>query len=102
VKRNQGGYINPMIQLPMNQGIGEWRSKAACKGVDTGKFYPEHAGRYGAGMEAVAICSRCPVRKECADAGDSEHHGIWGGMAPTERKFRRRAELKKKGNNEHS
>ena len=89
--------MNPMIQLPMNQGLGEWRSKAACKGIDTALFYPEQAGRYGPQeMQAVAICARCPVRQECADAGHSEHHGIWGGMAPTERKFRRRAELKKR------
>lgn len=43
---------------------------------------------------ALAACDTCPVRRECADAGKDEEHGIWGGIdkgapAPSEPKPRK-------------
>jgi hypothetical protein len=30
---------------------------------------------------AQLLCSRCVVRRQCAEAGRNEHHGMWGGIA---------------------
>jgi len=35
---------------------------------------------------AKAVCSQCPVRKECLDYGINETWGCWGGTTPQERK----------------
>lgn len=56
-----------------------WMDEAACKGlVRPDLFFP---GTNEQAEEAKAICSTCPVRREClADArsrGDAE--GVWGG-----------------------
>lgn len=40
--------------------------------------------------EAVAECFMCPQRQECANLGENEEHGIWGGNTPEVR-----AELKR-------
>lgn len=35
---------------------------------------------------ALAACDTCPVRRECADAGRDEEHGIWGGIDKSSQK----------------
>jgi WhiB family redox-sensing transcriptional regulator len=66
----------------MNQ---QWRSKAACQGLDPEIFYPlddEDAG------EAKAVCATCTVRESCLEhaLGYREKEGIWGGASERERR----------------
>lgn len=52
----------------------DWHDQAACRDTPTAVFFdPEHT------LEALAICDRCPVRRQCAEAGRHEE-GIWGGL----------------------
>jgi hypothetical protein len=68
--------------------LDDWRGDAACKGRLVNLFYPEDDNRraqahlYG---EARQICAGCKVREPCAEAGQAEKFGLWGGMSPTQR-----------------
>ncbi|THA41781.1 WhiB family transcriptional regulator [Streptomyces sp. A1547] len=35
--------------------------------------------------QAKEACSFCPVRTECAELGEDEEFGIWGGLSPDDR-----------------
>ena len=66
----------------MNQ---QWRSKAACQGLDPEIFYPlddEDA------PEAKAVCAGCAVREACLEhaLGYREKEGVWGGATERERR----------------
>lgn len=62
-----------------------WRENAACKGCDTQLFYQEKPWQL---TEAMSICSKCPVKKECLDWAKraGERWGVWGGKDQTRRK----------------
>lgn len=66
-----------------------WHAKASCRRDDVGRWYPE-AGASTHVAELRAVCSRCPVRVECQEAGLAEQYGIWGGTAPRERRSMRK------------
>lgn len=77
-----------------------WQDIAACKGMDPIIFFgPENAEtvkeKHDREDSAKAVCSTCPVKKECLEyALDArESYGIWGGLTELERKalLRRRA-----------
>jgi transcriptional regulator of acetoin/glycerol metabolism len=40
--------------------------------------------------KAKAGCDECPVRNDCAELGENEEFGVWGGMTPSERQEARR------------
>lgn len=40
--------------------------------------------------EAKLACERCPVQRQCADLGEDEEAGIWGGMTPEDRRVAKR------------
>jgi WhiB family redox-sensing transcriptional regulator len=66
----------------MNQ---QWRSKAACQGLDPEIFYPlddEDA------EEAKTVCATCPVGEACLEhaLGYREKEGVWGGATERERR----------------
>ena len=67
----------------MNQ---QWRSKAACQGLDPEIFYPLDEEDTD---EAKAVCATCTVRESCLEhaLGYREKEGVWGG--PSERERRR-------------
>jgi WhiB family transcriptional regulator, redox-sensing transcriptional regulator len=70
-----------------------WRQFAACRRLPTSWWYPiiERQGpRDDPYATPRAICTTCPVRTPCADAGANEPDGMWGGLTPTERRRRRR------------
>lgn len=82
----------------------EWMNKAACIGVETKLFFPDHKLAKGAQegansyKMARAICKDCPVIDDCLryamqmfpDCNDD--YGMWGGMSPRERRlFKRKA-----------
>lgn len=70
-----------------------WRSRAACRGLDPGLFFPE-IGETAA--EAKAICAQCPVARQCLDFAlvNAETEGVWGGVTPRARRPLRRALLR--------
>lgn len=57
-----------------------WTDHAACKGQDTGLFFPTGSKDLPATRQAIAeFCCDCPVRAECAAAGKGQREGVWGG-----------------------
>lgn len=65
------------------RGRPAWHRHAACRGQGTGQWFPERGEPVD---EALAVCDRCPVRAECAQAGvDGVEHGVWGGTTRAER-----------------
>lgn len=84
----------------------EWRKRAACLGLDTAIFFPVKGHASDQAAAAKAICSACPVRRDCLEdimayeAGGFEgegRHGIFGGLSPKERRWeaaRRRLEAR--------
>lgn len=85
---------------------GEWRSRAACRGMDPNRFFPDRSDR--AGQEtARRVCAACPVRALCLEDGLAHEdgvevdgrHGVWGGTDPVERRAmeRRRARAARRG-----
>jgi hypothetical protein len=73
----------PDLTELVRQWRPEWHRRAACRGQGPEAFYPE--ARQPAD-EALAICASCPVTAECAAAGQSERHGVWGGLTPPQRR----------------
>ena len=75
----------------------EWRSRAACRDVDTAVFFPETEPEIAA---AKAVCAACPVREACLDFAliTRQDDGVWGGMDENERRRvrRRRQEAARK------
>lgn len=71
-----------------------WTQNAACRGLPADWWYPP-APITPAATEnmhrAKALCSDCPVRLECLEAGLSEDYGIWGGLSPKQRMRIRKA-----------
>jgi WhiB family redox-sensing transcriptional regulator len=71
----------------------EWQFEGACNGTDPGAFFLEHNTRgstkHDKEQRAVAICSNCPVKKECLDHALSvpEVFGVWGGKTEKQREL---------------
>jgi WhiB family transcriptional regulator, redox-sensing transcriptional regulator len=71
-----------------------WQWRAACRGEDTGLFYPPSDTevrdvKLTRERKAKAICAGCPVRIECLEYAVRirEPHGIWGGLNELERRL---------------
>lgn len=66
----------------------DWTLDAACRGADPGVFYPDERRSDAANPEAITICARCPVARECLTYAleHREEHGIWGGLNPSQRR----------------
>ena len=70
-----------------------WQWQAACRGEDSGTFFPPHDTetrdeRVAREQRAKSMCARCPVRIECLEYSLAvpEHYGIWGGLNEHERR----------------
>jgi WhiB family redox-sensing transcriptional regulator len=70
-----------------------WQVKAACRGPQATVFFPPSTfERKDEKLErerrAKAICDTCAVKQPCLDYAMRirEPHGIWGGLAESERK----------------
>ncbi|MEM9892953.1 MAG: WhiB family transcriptional regulator [Actinomycetota bacterium] len=80
-------------------GSGEWWERAACKGLDTDRFFPV---RGESAAEAEAVCAACPVTQDClwfalgesADAPRQQKFGVWGGTSERARQRLRRERRK--------
>lgn len=60
-----------------------WHLLAACRGYGPEAFYDDQEA-------AKATCRRCLVREECADEGQGERYGVWGGLSEDERRETKR------------
>jgi WhiB family redox-sensing transcriptional regulator len=75
--------------------LTDWRDRAACRDEDPELFFPISIG--GPSLRQIAqakqICARCPVRRECLDwaLATGQDAGVWGGLAPAERRAVARA-----------
>lgn len=73
--------------------MDSWQDRARCRGMDTDLFFPD--GKTGqAAVQAAtakAVCRSCEVREECLDFAIRAKflYGIFGGLDPEERKYRR-------------
>ena len=76
---------------PFTWGDDDWRTRAACRGVDTEKFFPTKGSRSSIGSaQARLICMTCPVdvRKACLNFALKNHikYGVFGGFSSTGRR----------------
>jgi len=89
--------LKPELPPSVNWGRpGTWAGLAACRDRPDVNFFPE-LDRKRARREvanARAVCSACPVRQACAQAGLYERFGVWGGLDEDDRRALRRAELR--------
>ena len=67
-----------------------WHAQAACRGQTDVMFPVSEPGRRADTSAAHALCDRCPVTGECAEAGRSEKYGVWGGTGSGSRRMRQR------------
>jgi WhiB family redox-sensing transcriptional regulator len=74
--------------------LAHWTTLAACRGKDTGLWYPPgetlgHHVKPERWDEPRRICHACPVREKCLEfALATEGYngiGMWGGTTPRER-----------------
>lgn len=75
-----------------------WRSQAACRGLGVERFFVERGpGTDSSGNGAKRVCASCPVFYECIESSVAldEEYGIWGGAGEAERRWLRRAWLKR-------
>ena len=77
----------------------DWRTRAACRGMDTDMFFPERGD--GAAVDAAkAVCGTCPVAADCLDEAINlpdgwGAFGIWGGTSGRQRRIMVRTERTK-------
>ena len=69
---------------PDAEDIG-WQERALCAQTDPEQFWPEKGGSTTA---AKRVCMACEVRPDCLAYAleHNEREGIWGGLAPRERR----------------
>ena len=70
----------------------DWRTDAACSGVDSDIFFPVSEEDPEATAQAKAICAECPVREACLQyaLATNQSAGVWGGLDAGERRRMRR------------
>ena len=64
-------------------GRPAWHRQAACRGQGCGPWFP---GKGDNPRVARETCARCPVARECAEAGRGEPDGYWGGLSARARR----------------
>lgn len=73
-----------------------WRLLAACRGLPTEIFFPEHGIELDDPYrDARLICADCTVKEQCLSLTESfatsgDRNGMFGGLSPAERKTFRR------------
>lgn len=87
-------FTNPVVELLAYLGSTEppaWMREGSCH--DTGNpdaWFPD-TGSDPDMSAAIAICHRCPVRRECLTyATDLRLDGVWGGTTTNQRREARR------------
>lgn len=85
--------VSPLARLFAVEPENDWRSGAACSGLDPELFFSSEdivnkQERHEREAAAKQVCGECAVTQSCLryaiDAG--EKYGIWGGLNPQERR----------------
>ena len=66
--------------------MADWRSLAACQGMDPELFFPDNGKPP---PEVLAACAVCPVSAECLSAAAESDDWLWGvrgGKSESERR----------------
>lgn len=83
--------------------VGDWRLRAACRGMDTELFFPisemetnKRRERVPTEMakKAIKVCDSCTVQGPCLEEAlqEEKQFGIWGGLTSDQRQaLKRRA-----------
>ena len=59
----------------------KWKDDAVCLNYDTNLFFEKYEDDELLRPAIDALCSSCPVRKECFSVGISgKEWGVWGGV----------------------
>jgi len=80
----------PLAQVPVDS-TWFWQEHGLCREADPLLFFhPQNErglARIRRDREAKNVCSRCPVRMECADYAvrAREPYGVWGGLSEEDR-----------------
>lgn len=87
------GRREPVVSLdlydrPVYDPPGDWRTSAACRGVDPNLFHPERGEPASACNAAKAVCNTCPSAQPCLiyALSNLEKYGVWGGLDTKERR----------------
>jgi WhiB family redox-sensing transcriptional regulator len=81
----------PILDISPIYDLWSWQEEAACRGVDTEKFFLNYGVRgeekRKIEAEAIKICKTCPVIEQCRvwSLKVPEYYGVWGGLTSDQR-----------------
>jgi len=80
--------------LQVAPDVDSWMRDSLCLEFPVEWWFP---ARGESSKRAKEVCARCSVREECLSLAIAEQigEGIWGGLAPTERRQLRRDRVRK-------
>lgn len=83
---NANVQVRRLLFEVFNTSDQEWRTRAACRGVNPEFFFPEKGGK-NTSAEPKSVCKGCEVRVECLEYAIAarEPLGIWGGNSRRDR-----------------
>lgn len=59
----------------------DWKNDASCKNFDTEFFFDKYEEDVKLRPAIDALCSKCPVARQCFATGVStKAYGVWGGV----------------------
>lgn len=72
-----------------------WYEDAKCRGMDTSLFFLQRGETTPEAKRVKDVCKECPVIRQCLDFAieNKIQHGIFGGLAPKDRRKVRRSRL---------
>ena len=86
-----GSRSTPRLPAGTIEGVGDWRTKAACR-LEDGDWIEIPKGgvklQRSEKQRELAFCEVCPVKVKCLE--HAQPLGIWGGTLPAERREPRR------------
>ena len=63
----------------------DWRDAAACRGMDTDRFFDTYENEPSSRAATDAVCRSCPVIRACHSWWRAyKETGVWGGIYLTE------------------
>ena len=80
--------------LQVAPDVDSWTRDSLCQEYPPSWWFPARGESSSAAKE---VCARCSVREECLSLalGEQIGEGIWGGLAPAERRQLRRDRVRK-------
>lgn len=87
-KPGRYSYMDLLSEWQLVNRSFDWIKDAACRGVDSEIFFAEEGNWHAKHAEAIELCSKCTVYKDCLRFATENNigYGIWGGLTPKQRK----------------